>query len=54
MQLFTPRGKAAIHVNGHNEGAALLVDLSVHLHRGAGRDMLNGLQSRTRSVLSSY
>ena len=34
MQLFTPWGKAAIHINGHNEGAALLVDLSMHLHSG--------------------
>ena len=42
VQLFTPWGQAAVHVDGHNEGAALLVDLSVHLHRGAGGHMLNG------------
>ena len=42
MQLFTLWGQAAVHINGHNKGAALLVDLSVHLHRGPGRHMLNG------------
>ena len=42
MQLITPWGQAAIHINGHNEGAALLVDLGMHLHKGARRHKLNG------------